>query len=73
VPFPASLADELAALMVGKGREDLVFTSGRGELLRVSNYRRRVFASAVDECRKADNTFPTITPTTYATRQPALQ
>jgi integrase len=62
VPFPASLADELAALMVGKSRDDLVFTSGRGEVLRVSNYRRRVFALAVEECRKADNTFPTITP-----------
>jgi integrase len=62
VPFPASLADELAALMVGRGRDDLVFTSGRGEVLRASNYRRRVFASAVEECRKVDNTFPTITP-----------
>jgi integrase len=62
VPFPPSLADELAALMVGKGRDDLVFSSERGEVLRASNYRRRVFASAVEECRKADNTFPTITP-----------
>lgn len=26
VPFPVSLADELAALMVGKCRDDLVFT-----------------------------------------------
>lgn len=62
VPFPASLADELSALMVGKSRDDLVFTSRRGEVLRVSNYRRWVFASAVEECCKADNTFPTITP-----------
>ena len=30
VPFPASLADELAALMVGKGRDALVFTTGLG-------------------------------------------
>jgi integrase len=62
VPFPASLTDELAALMVGKGRDDLVFTGGRGQVLRVSNYRRWVFASAVEECRKVDSTFPTITP-----------
>ena len=62
VPFPASLSDELAALMVGKGRDDLVFTSGRGEVLRVSNYRRGVFASAVEVCRKLDNAFPIITP-----------
>lgn len=61
VPFPASLAAELAALMVGKGRDDLVFSSGRGEVLRASNYRRRVFASAVEECREADDAFPTIT------------
>jgi hypothetical protein len=30
VPFPAALADELAALMVGKGRDELVFTDLRG-------------------------------------------
>ena len=34
VPFPAALADELAALMVGKGREELVFTDLRGGVLR---------------------------------------
>ena len=27
VPFPASLADELSALMIGKGRDELVFTN----------------------------------------------
>ena len=62
VPFPAALADELAALMVGKGRDDLVFTDLRGGVLRVSNYRTRVFVPAVAECRKADDTFPVITP-----------
>ena len=62
VPFPAALADELAALMVGKGRDDLVFTSRRGEVLRVSNYRRWVFAPAVTKCQKSDDGFPTITP-----------
>jgi integrase len=30
VPFPASIADELAALMVGRSRDDLVFTDMRG-------------------------------------------
>ncbi len=62
VPFPASLADELAALMVGKGRDDLVFTDMRGGVLRGSNYRTRVFEPAVQKCQKADETFPTITP-----------
>jgi integrase len=62
VPFPASLADELSALMVGKGREDLVFTGTRGAVLRGGNYRNRYFSKAVERCRKADETFPDITP-----------
>jgi hypothetical protein len=39
VPFPAVIAAELAALMVGKTRDDLVFTDGRGNVLRGSNWR----------------------------------
>ena len=31
VPFPAFLANELAALMVGKNRDDLIFTAREGE------------------------------------------
>ena len=62
VPFPAALADELAALMVGKGRDELVFTDQRGGVLRVSNYRTRVFAPAVRRCQRDDDTFPAITP-----------
>jgi integrase len=70
VPFPASLADELAALMVGKGRDALMFTTTRGDVLRVSNYRKRFFAPAVAACQKADESFPT-RPTTSGIRQPA--
>jgi integrase len=62
VPFPAVLCDELAALMVGKGRDDLVFTDQRGGVLRNSNWRARVFRPAVAKCQAADETFPTITP-----------
>jgi integrase len=62
VPFPAALADELAALMIGKGRDDLVFTDLRGGVLRNSNWRARVFTPAVGACQKADETFPSITP-----------
>ena len=62
VPFPAVLADELAALMVGKARDALVFTDMRGGVLRNSNWRARVFEPAVEKCQKADDTFPTITP-----------
>jgi integrase len=62
VPFPAALAAELAALMVGKGRDELVFTDMRGGVLRNSNWRARVFEPAVATCQQADDTFPTITP-----------
>lgn len=62
VPFPAALADELAALMVGKCRDDLVFTDLRGGVLRNSNWRARVFQPAVEKCQKADESFPSITP-----------
>ncbi|PYE19261.1 site-specific recombinase XerD [Williamsia limnetica] len=62
VPFPKSLSVELSALMVGKSRDDLVFTDSRGSVLRVSNYRSRVFATAVKMCQTRDETFPTITP-----------
>ena len=56
------LADELGALMVGKGRDDLVFTDQRGGVLRNSNWRARAFRPAVEKCQKADESFPSITP-----------
>jgi integrase len=62
VVFPASLTEELAALMVGKSREDLVFTNLSGGVLRGSNFRPRFFDQAVEKCQKVDETFPTITP-----------
>ena len=62
VPFPAVLLDELAALMVGKDRDSLVFTDLRGGVLRNSNWRARVFRPAVEKCQISDNAFPSITP-----------
>jgi integrase len=62
VPFPAALTGELAALMIGKGRNDLVFTDMRGGVLRNSNWRARVFDAAVSKCQRADDAFPSITP-----------
>ena len=62
VPFPAVLADELAALMVGKDRDALVFIDQRGGVLRNSNWRARVFQPAVEKCQKGDGAFPSITP-----------
>jgi integrase len=62
MPFPAALGDELADLMIGKGRDELVFTDLRGGVLRNSNWRARVFDAAVQKCRKADDDFPSVTP-----------
>lgn len=53
VPFPAALATDLAALMAGKSRADLVFTNTRGAVLRNSNWRARIFSPAVTECQSA--------------------
>lgn len=52
VPFPAALSEELAALMVGKVREDLVFTAENGGVLRNGTYGPRVFDKAVEKCQK---------------------
>jgi integrase len=49
VPFPAVLADEQSALMVGKDRESLVSTDQRGELLRNSSSRARAFQANREE------------------------
>jgi integrase len=57
VPFPAALADDLAALMVVKGRDDLVFTDSRGGVLRNSNWRTRVFEPAVAKCKSPTSRF----------------
>lgn len=62
VPFPPSLSVELSALMVGKGRDDLVFTDMRGGVLRKSNWRSRVFEPAVEICQREDESFPSVTP-----------
>lgn len=62
VPYPAFLAVELAALMEGRGREQLVFSVDGETYLRVSNWRRRVFYKALQVCRAEDPTIPEVTP-----------
>lgn len=62
VPFPRVLADRLAELMAGKGRDDLVFTGPEGGAFRVSAFRSKVFAQAVTRVQRFDPSFPTITP-----------
>jgi integrase len=62
VPFPRFLADELAALMAGNSRDDLVFTARNGGLLRLSHFRPRVFGPAVDRLVATFPGFPRVTP-----------
>ena len=62
VPFPAFLAESLAALMAGKQRDDLVFTSPGGAVVRVSTWRPRVFKPAVKRLVNKNPEFPTVTP-----------
>ena len=50
VPFPPSLAAGIEELCQGKSPDDLLFTAPEGGLLRLSNWRRRVFDPA---CRAA--------------------
>ncbi|HEY9315067.1 MAG TPA: tyrosine-type recombinase/integrase [Williamsia sp.] len=52
VPFPQFLGDEVTNLMRRKGRDDLVFASGAGSVLRGSTWRPRVFKPAVVTARK---------------------
>jgi integrase len=55
VPFPRFLAEELAAQMEGKRRDDLVFTAPAGGVLRINTFRRRAFNPAVDKLRGLDD------------------
>ena len=57
--FPAFLADTLASVMVGKGREELVFTAPAGGVLPVSTWRPRVFGPVLK--RPMVGEFPVVT------------
>jgi integrase len=62
VPFPKFLAGDLAALMVGKRRDDLAFTTRSDRVLRVSHFRPRVFGPAVERLVATVAGFPRVTP-----------
>lgn len=47
VPLPALVAEELAELMRGRERSDLLFANGAGRLIDNSGFRRNVFDRAV--------------------------
>jgi hypothetical protein len=61
-----ALADELAALIIGKGRDDSVCTDVRGGVLRNSNWRARVFDAAVKKLSEGRRHLPDH----HATRPP---
>lgn len=48
--------------MIGKKPDDLIFAAPEGGVLRVSNWRRRVFNKAVKRLVAKDATFPVVTP-----------
>lgn len=48
VPVPRFLVEDLAASTAGRDPGDLVFTSPEGGLLRLTNFRRRVFDPAAE-------------------------
>jgi integrase len=48
VPIPRFLRDELARQLAGKSGDELVFTSPRGGVLRVGNFRRGCFDAAAN-------------------------
>jgi integrase len=50
VPFPPALAREIEAQMIGKRPDVLLFTAPDGGVLRLGNWRRRIFDRA---CREA--------------------
>jgi len=62
VPFPAFLVEMLAEQCAGKGREDLLFTTKRGMLLRGSNFRTSFFDAAALEFAGRHPELPKVTP-----------
>ena len=67
VPFPPSLREPIRTLCVGKEPDDLVFTSPEGGVLRIHNWRSRIFDPACQEARADERDARTI----CDTQQPA--
>ncbi|TFB93189.1 tyrosine-type recombinase/integrase [Cryobacterium sp. HLT2-28] len=62
VPFPAFLAEDLAARCQGKALDDLVFTAPKGGPLMSRNWRIRTFTPAMVKLRAAHPSLPRLTP-----------
>ncbi|TLF58470.1 tyrosine-type recombinase/integrase [Nocardia cyriacigeorgica] len=61
VPIPKFVADELAKVCRGKGRDDLLWTNRKGEHLGPPASKDSWLSGAVARCMKADETFPRVT------------
>jgi integrase len=62
IAYPESLGPDLARLMEGRGRDELVFSRDGRTYLRVANFRRRVWYPAVERCQQVDPEFPRLNP-----------
>lgn len=62
IAYPQSLSADLARLMEGRGRDELVFSRDGRTYLRVANFRRRVWYPAVERCQQVDPLFPRLNP-----------
>ncbi|WP_078281701.1 tyrosine-type recombinase/integrase [Mycobacteroides franklinii] len=68
VPAPKFLVEPLSVLCQGKPRDALVFTSPKGETLRLNSWRRRMWNPAITTLRQVDadgvahRDFPAATP-----------
>lgn len=58
VPLTGGVANQLSELIVGRGRDDLVFTTARGSQLESNNWRVRYFTSAVKAAGLPDGLRP---------------
>ncbi|MGW5314513.1 tyrosine-type recombinase/integrase [Nocardia thailandica] len=61
VPIPKFVADELAVVCEGKGRDDLLWTNRKGEHVGPPASKDSWMSGAVGRCMKADETFPRVT------------
>lgn len=62
VPFPEFLAPFLVQRCEGKSRDQLVFTTTEGAVLRNGNFRRREFEPALKKLMEEDRGFPKVRP-----------
>ena len=58
VPLTAAVSSQIAELIQGKDRDELVFTTLRGHQIRANNFKRRDFNAAVKAAREAGASLP---------------